>query len=63
MNWGALEMVMVQLVIGLLKTVIKNPKSVKAEGSIISQIAQAATEADAAVNGTVWSSTAAPSAT
>lgn len=63
MNWGALEMVMVQLVIGLLKTVTKNPKSVKAEGSIVSQIAQAATEADTAANGTVWSSTAAPSAT
>lgn len=45
------------MAITILKSVIKNPASVKKEAAIISTIAQAATEADTAVSGTVWSST------
>jgi hypothetical protein len=43
-----------------LKLAIKNPASIKTEGAIISQIAQAATEADTMANGTVWTSASAP---
>lgn len=41
----------------ILKEVIKNPASVKTEGTIIADLALLATEADTAVNGTVWTST------
>lgn len=40
----------------VLKEVIKNPKSMKTEGAIVSDAAQLATEADTAINGTVWTS-------
>lgn len=40
----------------VLKEVIKNPKSMKTEGVIVSDAAQLATEADTAINGTVWTS-------
>jgi len=59
-TWNAIEEMAVYLVMALLKVIIKNPASVTKEKSVVSQIAQLATEADAAVSGTVWSSTPAP---
>jgi hypothetical protein len=47
----------------VLKEVIKNPSSMKTEGTIIADAALLATEADTAVNGTVWTSTSATSPT
>ena len=55
--WSELEGMFVAIAITVLKSVIKNPASVKKEAAIISAIAQAATEADTAVSGTVWTST------
>jgi hypothetical protein len=55
--WSTLEQLFVAIAITVLKGVIKNPASVKKEGAVIASIAAAATEADTAVNGTVWSST------
>lgn len=60
--WSTLESMFVMIAITVLKSTIKNPASVKKEGAIIAAIAAAATEADAAVNGTVWSSTPGTSA-
>lgn len=56
--WSTLEQLFVAIAITVLKSVVKNPAAVKKEGTIIAAIAAAATEADTAVNGTVWSSTA-----
>lgn len=52
--WSALESFFVMMAITVLKASIKNPASVKKEGAIIAGIAAVATEADTAVNGTVW---------
>ena len=60
--WSTLESMFVMIAITVLKSTIKNPASVKKEGAIIAAIAAAATEADAAVNGTVWSPTPGTSA-
>lgn len=60
--WTVFEQLIVQVAITVLRLAIKNPKAVAEEGKIIANIAQAATEADASVNGTVWSSTPAPAA-
>jgi len=55
--WSTLEGLFVAIAITVLKGAIKDPASVKKEGAVIAAIAAAATEADTAVNGTVWSST------
>jgi hypothetical protein len=55
--WSYLESLFVALAITVLKNTIKNPASVKKEGAVIAAVAAAATEADTAVNGTVWTST------
>ena len=55
--WSALEGMFVMMAITILKGVIKNPASVKKEAQIISALAAAATEADTAVSGTIWTST------
>lgn len=55
--WTMFEQLIVQVAITALRLAIKNPKSVAEEGKIIANIAQAATEADTSVNGTVWTST------
>jgi hypothetical protein len=47
----------VTVILSVLRAVIKNPGSQKIEGTVIAEIAQAATAADAVVNGTVWTST------
>lgn len=54
--WSTLESMFVMLAITILRSVIKNPASVKKEGAIVASIAAAATEADTAVNGTTWTS-------
>jgi hypothetical protein len=54
--WSMLESMFVAIAITVLKSTIKNPASVKKEGTVIAAIAAAATEADTAVNGTVWTS-------
>jgi hypothetical protein len=58
--WSSITDMLVMLVVAALKAAIKNPKSVATEGTIIAQIAQAATEADEAVNGASWSYAAPP---
>jgi hypothetical protein len=56
-----LEQLAVSLIVSTLQMVIKNPASVKEEGSVLHQIATLATQADAQVNeGTAWTFTAAP---
>jgi hypothetical protein len=55
--WNAIEEMAVMLVMALLKVIIKNPGSVSKEKAAVAQIAQLATEADTACNGTAWSST------
>lgn len=55
--WNSIEEMAVYLVMALLKVIIKSPASVAKEKTIISDIAQLATQADTAVSGTVWSST------
>lgn len=55
--FNVIEAMAVYLVMALLKLVIKNPGAVKTEHTVISDIATVATQADTAVNGTVWSST------
>lgn len=55
--WSTLEQLFVAMAITVLKAAVKNPSAVKTEGTIIAAVAQAATEADEAVNGTVWTST------
>lgn len=55
--WSTLESLFVAIAITVLKGAIKNPGSVAKEKTVIASIAAAATEADTAVNGTVWSST------
>lgn len=55
--WSTLENLFVGIAITVLKSAIKNPASVKKEAAVIAAIAQAATEADMAVSGTVWTST------
>jgi len=55
-TWNAIEEMAVYLVMVLLKVIIKNPASVTKEKTVISQIAQLATEADTAVSGTTWTS-------
>lgn len=54
--WTMFEQLIVQVAITALRLAIKNPKAVAEEGKIIKDIALAATEADATVNGTVWTS-------
>ena len=54
--WNSIEEMAVYLVMALLKVIIKNPSSVAKEKTIVSDIAQLATEADTAVSGTVWTS-------
>lgn len=56
--WSTLEQMFVMMAITILKSAVKSPAAVKKEGSIISALAQAATEADTAVNGTIWAPTA-----
>lgn len=56
--WSTIEQMGIMIAITVLKSVVKSPASVKKEASIISAIAQAATEADNAVSGTVWTSAA-----
>jgi hypothetical protein len=56
--WSFIESFAVQLVLTILKLVVKSPASVKTEASVIKQLAQLATEADTAVNGTAWTSVA-----
>jgi hypothetical protein len=58
--WSTLESLFVTMAISVLKSAIKNPASVKKEAAIISAVAQAATEADFAVSGTVWTSAPGP---
>lgn len=60
--WNAIEEMAVMLVMALLKVIIKSPASVTKEKAVVAQIAQLATEADTAVNGTTWSNTPAPPA-
>lgn len=55
--WNVIESMCVALAVTALKLAIKNPSAIKTEASIISQIAQAATQADTMANGTVWTST------
>jgi hypothetical protein len=55
--WSTLESMFVAIAITVLKSTVKNPASVKKEGAVIGAVAVAATEADTAVNGTVWTST------
>lgn len=57
--WSVIEQLMVTMAITILKSTVKNPTAVKEEGAVIAAVAQAATQADTAVNGTVWTSTAA----
>ena len=54
--WSYLESFFVTFAITILKNTVKNPGSVKKEAAIIAAIAMAATEADTAVSGTVWTS-------
>jgi len=56
MNWSIIEQMAIMLALTLLKAVIKSPAATAEEKSIISQIATAATSADTAVSGTVWTS-------
>jgi hypothetical protein len=58
--WSTLESMFVLMAITVLKSVIKNPKSVAKEASTVLAIAQAATEADMAVSGSVWTYAAPP---
>jgi hypothetical protein len=60
--WNSIEEMAIYLVCALLKVVIKNPAAVSKEKSVISTIAQLATEADTAVNGTAWTTAPAPPA-
>ena len=55
--WSILEQMAVAMALTALKLAIKNPGSIAKEGAIISQIAQAATEADTMASGTTWTST------
>ena len=55
MNWY--EELALTVVLSLLRAVIKNPNSQKVEGAVVAEIAEVATQADTAVNGTVWTST------
>lgn len=55
--WSFFEQLMVQSAVTALKLATHNPATLKKEASIISQIAVAATAADALANGTVWTST------
>ena len=57
-SWSLIEQFAVQMALTLLKLVIKSPAANKTEGAVISQIAQLATQADTAVNGSGWSYTA-----
>jgi hypothetical protein len=54
--WSTIEQMFVMIAITVLKGTIKNPGAVKSEGTIVAALAQAATEADLAINGTVWTS-------
>jgi len=58
--FSAIESMFVMLAITILRATIKNPQSVAKEGAVISNLAMVATEADTSVNGTVWTSTPAP---
>lgn len=51
-----IESFFVSMALTILKGTIKNPASVAKEGAIISNLAQVATEADTAINGTIWTS-------
>jgi hypothetical protein len=57
MNWTFIESLAVTLAISILKLATHNPATAKAEGSIINQIAVAATEADTVANGNTWTVT------
>jgi hypothetical protein len=57
--WTMFEQLIVQVAITALRLAIKNPTAVAEEKKVISDIAMAATQADATVNGTLWTSTAA----
>jgi hypothetical protein len=52
--FSELEMLLVPLLIMLLQKVVKNPASVAKEKTIIKDLAQAASDADNAVNSTGW---------
>ena len=58
--WSTLESLFVLMAITVLKGVIKSPAAAAKEAAIIAAIALSATEADTAVNGTVWSSAPGP---
>jgi len=48
------EQLLVNAAIAILARVIKNPASVASEKAIVAHVAQVATDADNAVNGTGW---------
>ena len=58
--WNAIEEMAMMLVMALLKVIINSPASVAKEKAVVAQLAQLSTEADTAVNGTTWTSAAAP---
>ena len=54
--WNAIEEMAVMLTLALLKVIIHKPGSVQKEHAAVAQLAQLATQADTAVNGTTWTS-------
>lgn len=55
--WTMFEQLIVQVAITALRLIVKSPKGTAEEIKIVQNIAQAATEADTALTGTVWTST------
>jgi hypothetical protein len=60
-KFSILEQLAMALIVSVLQVVIKNPASVAKEASILHQVAQLATQADAQVStGSSWSYSAPP---
>jgi hypothetical protein len=53
--FDTIETLVINSVIAILSRLIKNPASTAKEKTIIAHIAQVATDADTATNGTIWS--------
>lgn len=53
--WQEIIDFFIPVLIAILKATIKNPQSKRIEGTVIAELAQVATGADAAVNGNAWS--------
>lgn len=52
--WTMFDQLVVQVAITALRLISKSPKATAEEGKIVKDIALAATEADATINGTMW---------